>query len=41
MPRQTGHVWVLGRAPNVVGQPQNIFERVESWAWTSRPMTVS
>src|SRR5437867_7008284 len=41
MPRQTGQVWVLGGAPNVVGQPQNIFDRVESWACTSRPMTVS
>ena len=29
MPRQTGQVWVLGGAPKVVAQPQNIFERVE------------
>src|SRR5437870_3824816 len=41
MPRQIGHVSLLGGAPNVVGQPQNILERVASWAWTSRPMTVS
>src|SRR5439155_15279756 len=41
IPWQTGYVWLLGTAPNVVAQPQNIFERVRSWAWTSRPMTVS
>ena len=36
-----GHVWLLGGAPNVVAQPQNIFERVASCAWTSSPTTVS
>ena len=41
MPWQTGHVWWFGGAPKVVAQPQNIFERVRSCAWTSRPMTVS
>ena len=41
MPWQIGQVWLLGGAPKVVGQPQNIFERVASWAWTSSPMTVS
>ena len=41
MPWQTGQVCALGGAANAVGQPQNIFERVRSWAWTSRPMTTS
>src|SRR5205809_5567265 len=41
IPWHTGHVWLFGRAPNVVGHPQNIFELVRSWAWTSRPMTTS
>jgi hypothetical protein len=41
MPWQTGQVWELGGAPNLVGQPQNILERVRSWAWTSSPMTTS
>jgi hypothetical protein len=41
MPWQTGQVWELGRAPNVVGHPQNIFDRVSNWAWTSSPMTTS
>jgi len=41
IPWQTGHVWLFGGAPKLVGQPQNIFERVRSWAWTSRPMTTS
>src|SRR5437879_11804017 len=41
IPWQTGHVWLFGGAPKVVGQPQNIFDRVRSCAWTSRPMTVS
>ena len=41
MPWQTGHVWWFGGAPKVVAQPQNIFERVRSCAWTSSPMTVS
>src|SRR6266850_3459209 len=41
MPWQTGHVWVFGGAPKVVGQPQNILVRVVSCAWTSRPMTTS
>src|SRR5213078_1904943 len=41
IPWQTGHVWLFGGAPKVVGQPQNIFERVLSCAWTSSPMTTS
>jgi hypothetical protein len=40
-PRQTGQVWVLGSAPNVVEQPQNIFEAVPSSTWVSRPITGS
>jgi hypothetical protein len=40
-PRHTGHVWVLGSAPNVVEQPQNIFEAVPSSTWVSRPITGS
>ena len=38
-PRQIGQVAELGGAPTVTGQPQKIFERVWSWAWTSSPMT--
>ena len=38
-PRHTGHTWVLGSAPNVVEQPQNIFDAVLSSMWTSRPIT--
>ena len=41
MPRQTGQTLVLGGAPNAAEQPQKIFERVSSWACTSRPMTAS
>ena len=40
-PRQIGHVVVFGAAPNPLGQRQNIFVRVFSWTWISRPMTVS
>src|SRR5213082_422882 len=40
-PRQTAHTCVLAAAPNCVEQPQKIFERVRSWAWTSRPITGS
>jgi hypothetical protein len=32
---------VLGGAPNATPHPQNIFETVSSWAWISRPITVS
>src|SRR5262245_11131241 len=32
---------VLGGAPNAVDAPENIFERVFSCAWVSRPMTIS
>jgi hypothetical protein len=40
-PRQVGHVRVLGGSPKPTSQPQNIFVRVESWTWISRPMTGS
>src|SRR5690606_33013910 len=40
-PRQTGHTWVFGSAPNSVGQPQNILVAVESSTWTSMPSTGS
>ena len=38
-PRQTGQVCVLGGSPKDSWQPQNIFVRVASWTWISRPMT--
>src|SRR5262245_1080928 len=40
-PRQTGHTFVLGGAPNAFGQPQNILVAVDSSTWHSRPMTAS
>ncbi len=40
-PRQTGQTWVLGSAPNTVGQPQNILVVVPSSTWVSRPITGS
>ncbi len=40
-PRHTGHTWVLGAAPNSVGQPQNIFVTVPSSTCTSSPSTGS
>ena len=40
-PRQTGQVRVLGGSPKDSSQPQNIFVRVLSWTWISRPMTGS
>src|SRR3990170_2157302 len=40
-PRHTGQTLVLGASPKVVEQAQNILDRVLSWTWTSRPMTVS
>src|SRR5574341_208146 len=41
IPTHTGHTWVFGAEPKVVEHPQNILERVSSWAWTSSPITVS
>jgi hypothetical protein len=42
---QTGHVLEFGSSScpsgGVVGQAQNIFDWVRSWAWTSIPMIVS
>src|SRR3954466_15994961 len=40
-PRQTGQTLLLGCAPNLVEQPQNALVSVNSWTWTSRPMTTS
>src|SRR3954452_9051771 len=40
-PRQTGQTWVLGSAPNPVGQPQNILVRVPSSTCVSSPITGS
>src|ERR1051325_2480583 len=40
-PRQTGQVCVFGGSPKLSSQPQNIFVRVFSWTWISRPMTGS
>jgi hypothetical protein len=40
-PRQTGQVRVFGGSPNDSAQPQNIFVRVASWTWISRPITGS
>src|SRR5438094_2262394 len=40
-PRQSGHVSVFGSAPNRFSQRQNIFVRVFSWTWISRPITGS
>src|SRR5207248_10980917 len=39
--RQTGHVRVFGAAPKPTSQRQNIFVRVLSWTWISRPTTDS
>src|SRR5699024_11713565 len=33
--RQTGHTWLLGSAPNLVEQEQNIFDAVPSSMWRS------
>lgn len=40
-PRQVGQTCELGSAPSSVEQPQNIFVRVPSSTWTSRPITGS
>src|ERR687887_75377 len=40
-PRHTAQTWLLGSAPKVVGQAQNIFVAVASSTWVSMPMTVS
>jgi hypothetical protein len=43
IPAQVGHTAVFGGAEteSTTAHPQNIFERVRSSAWTSRPMTGS
>ena len=40
-PRQTGQVCVFGGSPKDSSQPQNIFVRVFSCTWISRPITGS
>ena len=40
-PRQTGHTFVLGGAPNCVEQPQKILVCVSNWTCTSSPITGS
>ncbi len=40
-PRHTGHTWVFGSAPNVVGHGQNILVAVCSSTCTSMPITGS
>src|ERR1700687_5842334 len=37
----TVETWVFGGAPNAVAAPENNFARAVTWAWTSRPITVS
>ena len=37
----TALAWVLGAAPKAVLLPEKIFDWVESWAWTSSPITTS
>ena len=39
--RHTGQVCVFGSAPHSFAQRQNIFVRVLSCTWISRPMTGS
>src|SRR5512141_213858 len=39
--RHTGQVWELGLVPKPFSHRQNIFVRVFSWTWISRPMTGS
>ena len=41
IPRHTGQTLVFGGAPNLLEQPQKIFESVRSWTWTSSPITGS
>ncbi len=41
IPRQIGSVAAFGSAPNVADDHEKIFDRAESWQWTSRPMTGS
>src|ERR1700693_17049 len=40
-PRQTGQTWLFGAAPNEALHPQKSLDRVNIWACTSSPMTIS
>ena len=40
MPMHTGQVCVLGGAPNLVLQAQNILLSASNCTWTSKPMTM-
>src|ERR1700684_1382408 len=37
----TSETWLLGSPPNSVEAPENSFEFEMTWAWTSRPITIS
>src|SRR5438270_13107557 len=42
MPAQTSHTYLFGVAlSGATAHPQNIFERVRGWTWTSMPITTS
>ena len=33
--------WLFGSAPKAVAAPEKSFELLITWAWTSRPTTIS
>ena len=33
--------WLFGAEPKSVADPEKSFERLMTWAWTSRPTTIS
>ena len=37
----TSETWLFGSPPNSVEAPENSFEFEVTWAWTSRPITIS
>ncbi len=37
----TSETWLFGSPPNAVEAPENSFEFEVTWAWTSRPITIS
>src|SRR6476659_165597 len=37
----TSETWLFGSPPNSVEAPDNSFDREVTWAWTSRPITIS
>src|SRR5262245_4266856 len=41
MAASTRETWVLGAARNPVAAPENNLAFEATWAWTSRPMTMS